>query len=187
MLETAMNPRSFVLFFCLALFGGCPTAHKSEISASPHPETPEQSPDPTKPGPGWKRVDADGLFFLSLPKGMKKQNVQGIDSSVGQYSNGRMVVSFDYGIYSNRLESYSDKPGYKENLKDIGGKKAKIVFFSNTGAGSKYKYYSAVHFPEVGKSVSVNMNSRLTLDVEFNEESDIAIAQAIFESIACRN
>ena len=148
---------------------------------------PKQSPDPAKPGPGWKRVDADGLFFLSLPEDMKKQDVRGIDSSVGEYRNGRMVVSFDYGIYSNPLESYSDKPEYKESLKNIGGKKAKIVYFSNTRADSKYKYFSAVHFPEAEKNRFANMNIKLTLDVEFNEESDNAIAQAIFESIAFRN
>jgi hypothetical protein len=187
MLEAAMNLPSIAVFFCLALFGACHTTHKLGISASPDPETPKQSLDPTKPGPGWKRVDADGLFFLSLPEDMKKQEVRGIDSSVGQYRNGRMMVSFDYGIYSNPLESYSDKPDYKENLKNIGGKKAKIVFFSNTRADSKYKYYSAVHFPEVEKNRFANMNIKLTLDVEFNEESDNAIAQAIFESIAFRN
>jgi hypothetical protein len=182
-----MNPRSNFVFFCLALLLGCHTAHKSEISASPGAGIPKQNPDPTNPGPGWKRVDADGLFFLSLPVDMKKQDVRGIDSSVGEYRNGRMVVSFDYGNYSNRLESYSDKPEYKENLKNIGGKKAKIVFFLNTGADSKYKYYSAVHFPEVVKSRFANMNTKLTLDVEFNDESDNVIAQAIFESIVFRN
>lgn len=182
-----MNPRSIVVLFCLALFWSCPTAHESEISVSPDPETPKQSLDPTKPGPGWKRVDADGLFFLSLPEDMKKQNVRGVDSSVGQYRNGRMVVSFDYGIYSNPLESYSDKPGYKETLKSIDGKKAKIVFFSNTRRDSKYKYYSAVHFAEVQKNRFANMNIKLTLDVEFNEESDNAIAQTIFESIVFKN
>jgi len=182
-----MNPRSIFVFFCLAILLCCHTAQKSETSASPVAGMPKQNPDPTNPGPGWKRVDADGLFFLSLPEDMKKQNVRGIDSSVGQYRNGRMVVSFDYGIYSNPLESYSDKPDYKENLKNIGGKKAKIVFFSNTRADSKYKYYSAVHFPEVEKNRFANMNIKLTLDVEFNEESNNAIAQAIFESIAFRN
>src|SRR5262245_12821922 len=187
MLKAAMNTRGIVVFFCSALFGGCHTAHNSAISAHSHLETPKQSLDPTKPGPGWKRVDADGLFFLSLPEDMKKQNVRGIDSSVGEYRNVRMVVSFDYGIYSNPLESYSGRPEYKESLKNIGGKKAKIVVFSNTRADSKYKYYSAVHFPEVEKGRFANMNIRLTLSVEFSEESDNAIAQVIFESISFRN
>jgi len=187
MLETAMNPRSIFVFFCIAILLGCHTPYKSEISVTPDPGMQKQSPDPTKPGPGWRRVDADGLFFLSLPADMKKQIVRGIDSSVGEYRNGRVVVSYDYGIYSNPLETFSDKPEYKENLKDIGGKKAKIVFFSNTSAASKYKYYSAVHFPEVEKSRFENMNIKLTLSVEFNEESDESIAPAIFESIAFGN
>src|SRR5262245_15224013 len=119
-----MDPRSIFALVFLTILLGCHAAPKSDTGASPNPGMPKQNPDPARLSQDWKRVDVDGLFFLSLPADMKKQNVRGIDSSVGEYRNERMKVYFDYGIYSNDLESFSDKPDYKEDLKQIGGRKA---------------------------------------------------------------
>ena len=48
---------------------------------------------------GWHKIDLKA-FELSTPKEYKFTPHQGIDSFVGEISNGQVVISFDYGCYS---------------------------------------------------------------------------------------
>ncbi|GAB5554553.1 MAG: hypothetical protein Sapg2KO_41440 [Saprospiraceae bacterium] len=48
----------------------------------------------------WHKIDL-GSFELEAPKGFKYKQRQGIDSYVGQISNGKITFEFDYGWYSN--------------------------------------------------------------------------------------
>lgn len=47
----------------------------------------------------WHKIDL-GSFELETPKGYKYKERQGIDSYVGQISNGTTTFEFDYGWYS---------------------------------------------------------------------------------------
>lgn len=48
----------------------------------------------------WHKIDL-GSFELEAPKDFKYKQRQGIDSYVGQISNGTTTFEFDYGWYSN--------------------------------------------------------------------------------------
>lgn len=52
------------------------------------------------PKADWHKIDL-GSFELEAPKDYKYKQRQGIDSYVGQISNGKTTFEFDYGWYSN--------------------------------------------------------------------------------------
>jgi hypothetical protein len=74
---------------------------------------------------GWTRLDA-GTFSLYAPAGWELHKEQGIDSYVGEVSDGRIVLQFDYGLYSNPLDE-AKPPKYVITNEEIGSMKAKIV------------------------------------------------------------
>lgn len=89
------------------------------------------------------------LHFLR-PAGHKAEDVRGIDSYVGAYRNAEMRVSFDYGWYSDQLNSYSKEPKYKESFAELSGRKAKLVTFIHPEVTDGFRHMAAVHFEDVG-------------------------------------
>src|SRR5688572_28153086 len=69
-------------------------------------------------GDPWQHIDAGPFSFLA-PKDMMRTSLRGIDSYVAGYENERCRLSFDYGIYSDPLRSYSDKPEFEEQMTEI--------------------------------------------------------------------
>ena len=132
--------------------------------------------------PGWKRVDAAGSFSFSVPETMRKVKVQGVDSYVGQYASNGLHVLFDYGMYSDPLERYSNEAEYIEINRKIAGLDARIVFFRQPNHASKHRYFAAVHIPKVAGDRGEGI-TKLTMVAQFNEQSDWGTAQNIFESI----
>ena len=51
--------------------------------------------------PNWHKIDLK-IFELEVPKDYKFKPHKGIDSFVGEVSNGKTTFSFDYGWYSNK-------------------------------------------------------------------------------------
>lgn len=141
-----------------------------------------QSAEAPELKPGWKRIDAQGRFSFHLPETMQSVEIHGIDSYVGEYKDGRMKVGFDYGLYSNPLNSYSKSPEYQEINKPIGGLPAKIVFCRQTDSAASYKYFAGVYFASV-KPGTEQIQNKLMLSAEFNNPDDWQTAQIIFESI----
>lgn len=74
------------LILSLSIFGGCTSQYADLYSTSQRA--------------GWHKIDL-GSFELEAPKAYKYKRIQGIDSYVGQISNGKTTFEFDYGWYSN--------------------------------------------------------------------------------------
>jgi hypothetical protein len=51
---------------------------------------------------GWTKLEA-GAFSLNAPSGWEFHKKQGVDSYVGEFSGDGIVLTFDYGRYSNDL------------------------------------------------------------------------------------
>lgn len=127
---------------------------------------------------GWDMINADGKFTFYLLQNMQKQDTFGIDSYVEEYRNQNMRLSFDYGIYSDPLDSYFGESEFKEFKEVISGRDAKIVFFKPASFDSVYKYFAGIHFPAVKEG-----ENQLTMVVQFNNEKDLETAKSIFRSI----
>ncbi len=77
----------------------------------------------------WKLVEASGWpggFSLRLPQGWQLNELQGIDSYVGEIVGGSGRLTFDFGWYSSSLVD-DDDPQYIVTYEEIGGRRAKLV------------------------------------------------------------
>jgi hypothetical protein len=132
----------------------------------------------------WKTVELSDFSF-SLPPDMRDEEVKGIDSAVWQYRNDGMILTIDYGMYSNSLESYKSQPGHHEEWFLIGGKRAKICTFQldesfmNTAEDRDFSFISAAYFPEVRES-SV---AKLSIWVNAKGTGEQEAAKKIFQSV----
>jgi len=81
------------------------------------PAAPEKIPN------DWKLFQASARFSFWGPPDLKEENVQGIDSYVGQFVSPKMILTFDYGMYSNPLND----PKYKREATTVDGKEAFLV------------------------------------------------------------
>jgi hypothetical protein len=134
--------------------------------------------------PGWKKVELSDFSF-SMPPDMRDNEVKGIDSAVWQYRNGGMILTADYGMYSNSLESYKGQPGYGEEWFLIGGKRAKVCTFQldesfmNTTEDREFSFISAAYFPEVSEGAA----TKLSIWVSARGAGEQEAAKKILQSV----
>ena len=91
------------------------------------------------------KLDA-GPFSILAPSGWEFHQSQGIDSYVGEFVGNGVVLTFDFGAYSNPLK-HEKEPAYVVVHKSIGGLRAKIVSPRTPGHG-----VTGVYFRHVGGS-----------------------------------
>jgi hypothetical protein len=128
----------------------------------------------------WRLIDAGPFTFLA-PTSLVQVNVQGIDSLVGRYTNDSIMLSYDYGMYSDPLRRRFEKdkpPGYEEQNIVIDGKKAVIVAFSGPIREWSHQYTKSIHFADVGDG-----HNKLTVSASGKTPDDIVTLQKVFESI----
>lgn len=83
---------------------------------------------------GWHKINL-GVFEIEMPKEYYYFQVRGIDSFVGEIAtkNRKFLYSFDYGWYSNTLESYHSNSDYNVSIDTLKGKFARVVLPLNEG------------------------------------------------------
>ena len=104
-----------------------------------------------RPSTDWRLVEAPGWpsqpgFYLRLPPGWELNELQGIDSYVGEVIGDGMRLTFDYGGFSWILDP-SDDPDhpYAVAYEDIGGVEAKLLISLDDREG-----YTGVYFEGIG-------------------------------------
>ena len=116
------------------------------------PSTSSLFPD-IQPGPDWTRVTAQGWtdqtgFSLMVPPEWTLNELQGIDSYVGEVVGDETCLVFDYGSYSWGLDP-DDEPEYdfeyRESYEDIGDLPAKLLISMNPSGG-----HTGVYFRDLG-------------------------------------
>jgi len=106
------------------------------------------SSEPTrveKANDGWRKVEA-GAFSIYAPSGWEFHQKQGIDSYVGKFTGGGVVLEFDYGLYSSPLDE-AIEPTHVVAHETIGGYGAKVVCPRAPGHG-----VTGVYFPKIASS-----------------------------------
>ena len=98
----------------------------------------------------WVKTDVD-FFSFYAPPDMRNKNAGGTDSAFWEFRNRAMTLRVDYGMYSDNLESYSDRAEYHGEWIRIDGKNAKVVTLRTNdaeGPDKDRKYATAVYFPQ---------------------------------------
>ncbi len=118
----------------------------------------------------WHKVDA-GPFSILAPSGWEFHQLEGVDSYVGEFVGDGVVLTFDFGGYSNPLKE-EKKPTYVVIHKSIDGHAAKIVSPRVPGHG-----ITGVYFRNAGNA------SALTLFGKDLTPTQQELALKIFETL----
>ena len=132
----------------------------------------------TTPSNEWQVVDSSCQFFFEAPGTLERTSFGGIDSCVGEYGGPGMKLSYDYGGYSDPLDSYSDNADYKEELKVIDGFEAKVISMRHTD-GRELPYSIAAHFADIGKD-----STKLTMWISCAGTTEMETGREIIGSIS---
>ena len=106
-------------------------------------------PDTQTPVPsGWRKMDAYGKFSFYLPPNMWDTGIRGIENLHGEYTNGRLHLSFDYEpfgylAYSNRALAF--KKGFQEIELSIDGRKAFLFLHQNLDRKKRRTYNAQLY------------------------------------------
>ena len=137
-----------------------------------------------QPGSDWTPAVAPGWpnqpgFSLTLPPGWTLNELQGIDSYVGEIAGDGVRLIFDYGSYGWNL-SPEDEPEHKYTVsyEDIGGREAKLlVAVDSPSSSTTYQAATGVHFG------GLDDNQDLTLVGRGLTQEQQRVAVAIFRSV----
>lgn len=122
---------------------------------------------------GWKPIKNESFSFW-LPPEFQKTNARGIDSFVEGYVAADIMLSFDYGEYSNNFGEWPKETLF-EHLK-IDGKVARVGV-AKKSFREGYPYSTQVRI-EVDDRVALSMFAAC------RSEKEVALAREIFLSIA---
>ena len=117
--------------------------------------------------PKTKTLDFED-FSIEVPADWESFKLQGYDSKVGGITNGKIVLTYDYGWYSNDFQNETAESHHR-TVTMIDGKPAIIVQPINKGTGIIGVYI------EVGGPMRFNLMGR---DIK-DEEKVIKIFQSI--------
>ena len=101
--------------------------------------------------PDWRIVEVPAWpsqpgFSLRLPPGWELNELQGIDSYVGEVTGDGVRLTFDYGGFSWNLDLAANPPHrYSVLYRDVGGFEAKLLTSMVPGEG-----YTGVYFADLG-------------------------------------
>ena len=130
------------------------------------------------PSNEWQVVDSSCQFFFEAPDTLKRTSFGGIDSCVGEYGGPGMTLSYDYGGYSDPLDSYSDNADYKEELTDIDGFQVKVISLRHTD-GRELPHSIAAHFADLGK-----YSTKLTMWINCAGTTEMETGRKLIDSIS---
>lgn len=130
---------------------------------------------------GWKKVSICDISFI-VPKNLKNNNKQGIDSCVASFSSDKIRLGIDYGWYSSASSKYESYTDFKEEFIQIDGKKAQLATYIDTRSNAKEKFVARIYvvtdeFEGGGQTTALNMT------IIVGSEKDLEMAKQIFQSI----
>jgi len=147
--EPFLHPESRIMTSDQETREGVEKAENNAQLYPPQPPRPESLNAGMAPA-DWHKVDA-GPFSILAPSGWEFHQLEGVDSYVGEFVGGGVVLTFDFGGYSNPLKE-ERKPAYVVIHKSIGGRRAKIVNPRVPGHG-----ITGVYFRNAGNASALTL------------------------------
>ena len=129
----------------------------------------------------WVLVEASdwtGGVSLRLPPGWQLNELQGLDSYVGEIVGGGAGLGFDFGWYSSSLVE-DDDPQHIVTYEEIGGLRAKLVLPRGEGEG----LLTGVYFEDFDSDLDIPSQNRLQMSGLGLTPDQRETALAIFRTI----
>ena len=129
----------------------------------------------------WELVEVSdwmGGVSLHLPPGWQLNELQGVDSYVGEIIGDGARLEFDFGWYSSSLVE-DDDPQYIVTYEEIGGLRAKLVLPRGEGEG----LMTGVYFEDFDSGLDSPSQNRLQMSGVGLTSDQRETALAIFRTI----
>lgn len=123
------------------------------------------------------KVIENSSFLFKVPIEMQEVEVQGIDSFVKRYESDTIMLSFDYGWYSNNFSDWPENTTFEEV--EIGGKLARIGTVKYQFRDG-FPYATQVHF-------KLDDDVKLSMFAACKTVVDVAIAHGVFGTIVFKD
>ncbi len=134
----------------------------------------------------WIQVDAGTEFSLMAPSGTEFHQGQGIDSFVGSIRSQKFELTFDYGLYSNPLNTNDGSHSNREKTQIlVDGRTAKLVYNSTADTLNEHPWFIGMHVPEIAQTVIGS--TKLTITCFPDHKDDYELIKKIFSSIKFKN
>jgi hypothetical protein len=95
---------------------------------------------------GWQLIGGSG-FRLKIPAAFEQQEMQGIDSEVGEWRDSTTSLHYDQGWYSNDLTYLlAAADGLRMCRLQLGSRDVRVALYQEKGS-----YIAAAHLPDIGQ------------------------------------
>lgn len=126
----------------------------------------------------WKTFEI-GKYKIEFPSNFSFKEEQGLDSYIGKIESNELVVEFDYGVFTNRLETYENNPEYEVKIDSLEGDFRKIAYSKISTDG-----FTAIYLLDENTSIALGMyarnisseNQSLLLDIFENRISQMNLS-----------
>lgn len=129
----------------------------------------------------WIEVSAGDVFSLMAPPGTEFHPLQGIDSFVGTFKTPDFELSFDYGLYSNRLDDLSTGTDPEVHTILIDDKNARIVTMQTTVYSKDHSHFIGVYIPDLKQTMLGSLSLSITCSLE--NDDLYPIVEQIYKTI----
>ncbi len=123
-------------------------------------------------------VHATGAFSITLPEGVRKVPVQGIDSAVDQFEGPNFMILTDYGMYSCGADS--SEAGAAVETATIDGRDATVVRYRG-GDNAQRPVQLTARFNGLGQSPQQPLC--LAAHAQCADEAACDVARTVINSI----
>lgn len=133
--------------------------------------------EPVNAPEGWERYDMQSFSFWA-PTGMTEAPVRPVDSYVRQFTGNGMVLTFDYGRFSNSLDGAK-----RSHNESIDGRVARLASYDNEDPkaavnGFPFGHWEAAYFRYTSES-----DMRLTMLINCEGASSCRDAQQVLRTV----
>jgi len=129
---------------------------------------------------GWRKIDVEGKFSFYMPANMRYTG-RGMENLHGEYTNGRVQVSFDYEAffcrsYENRARTFGKD--FEEIESQLDGKKTFLFVYQSRDWKNRRWYNAEFHVGDLP-----NCKVILWMTVSSRSPRVIETAKTIFRTI----
>ena len=140
------------------------------------------NPDAQDPVPSrWRKIDAYGKFTFYLPPEMWDTRSHGIENLHGEYTSGRMHLSYDYEpygylAYENRALAFGKD--FQEIELQVDGKKSFLFIYQDFDRKKRRTYNANLYVGDIPNQAPI-----LSMHVSSRSARYIETAKTIFRTI----
>jgi hypothetical protein len=127
--------------------------------------------------PDWKPIEVTDDLTFFVPPDAQEEEVQPIDSIFGIVNGPGYQIIYDYGRFSEAVDTYQDRPDFRSKSRKMDGWQAHEVSFEDAEESPERPFVRLLQIPHKGPNT-------FTLRVSCVDEDTCRVADLIFDSVS---